>query len=54
VNKSVELVVAQRANLDWRDIYGDLTLTVGNNNYQQLIFNDENITWLITEKSYQI
>jgi hypothetical protein len=28
-NRTVTLVVAQRANLDWRDIYGDLTLTVG-------------------------
>ena len=31
VERSVELVVAQKANLDWRDVYGDLTLTTGQN-----------------------
>lgn len=29
VERSVELVVAQKGNLDWRDVYGDLTLTTG-------------------------
>ena len=31
VERSVELVVAQKGNLDWRDVYGDLTLTTGQN-----------------------
>ncbi len=31
--KTVELVVAQKASLDWRDIFGDLTLTTGQNTH---------------------